>query len=662
MKSRFIVVLAILSLTSLVAAEPLALTVHTDQTTKTIGTGIYGQFLEHIFNSVHGGLWGDQILNGTLEVSPARGRGARRGPTAADESAAAMTAAAAGAPGAAAPAAVAQSANPPRNWEFVGDANEVTIDRDNPFNGEVSVRLTPKVGGASGNGPGIRQRNIALKQGEKYTLSFYARGSGSVIAAFYDGNTPAFSKTYTGLTGQWQKFTVEFTAAKTVDAAALLISCPASGSVNVDQVAMFSASALATGGYRPDLLQAVADLRPASIRWPGGAFVGRYVWQDAVGPREKRKPYPGEIWSDRDTNQFGTDEFIQFCEKVGAEPIIVINTARGVEDALHWLEYCMGDATTEYGKQRAANGHAAPYQLKTIEIDNEMWRANYVNVVKEFCPALRAKYPNLKLSVVGSYGYDTGRGQGNIPNWDAGLIERAGTLFDIISPHYYNGIYVAADYVEDPYKYEQFLKSRGEIIKKSENPNIRVYVSEWNLTENKRGNDWRMGLYAGGILNAFERQADVVAMACPALFLRKQGVTNDWNNALVNFDQKSWFPAGNYVVMKLWRDSFAPSLLAVDGPDHPLNFVATRSADKQTVFLKAVNPTANAIEAAIRLDGDLKPKAATMQLVAPGADTVKNTLEQPENIKVVAGTATVEGGAVKFTMPPLSAGVVRVTP
>ena len=49
----------------------------------------------------------------------------------------------------------------------------------------------------------------------------------------------------------------------------------------------------------------------------------------------------------------------------------MINTSRGVEDALHWLEYCMGDATTEYGKQRAANGHPAPYQLKTIEIDNE---------------------------------------------------------------------------------------------------------------------------------------------------------------------------------------------------------------------------------------------------------------------------------------------------
>ena len=655
MKSWLVVPLVTLSLTSLVAAEPLVLTVHTDQTTKTISTGIYGQFLEHIFNSVHGGLWGDQILNGTLELRPPfRGRGMRGRGNAPD-----------GAPAATPAPAPTRTTTPPRNWEFVGDANEVTMDRDNPFNAEVSAHLAAKGGSNSAAGPGIRQRNIAVKQGEEYTFSLYARGSGSVVAAFYDGNTPAFSKTFTSLTAQWQKFTVEFTASKTVDAASLLISCPPTGSANVDQISLFSASALATGGYRPDLLKAVADLQPASIRWPGGAFASSYIWKNMIGPRAKRLPHPMDQWNDRDTYQFGIDEFIQFCEKVKAEPIIVINTRRGVEDALQLLEYCMGDATTEYGKQRAANGHPAPYMLKTIEIDNETWMMRidgYLKVINDFCPAIRAKYPNLKLSVVGCYGYETPRGQANQVGWDPNMIGKAGKLFDIISPHYYNGIYVPADYVEDPYKYEQFLKTRGEIIKKSENPNIKVYVSEWNLTENRRGNDWRMGLYAGGILNAFERQGDIVTMSCPALFLRKQGVTKDWDNALINFDQKSWFPGGNYVVMKLWRDSFAPNLLAVEGPEHPLNFVATRSADKQTVFLKAVNPTNTAVEAAIHLDGDFSSKTATMQLVAPGGDTVKNTLEQPDNIKVVAGTATVESDTVKFTMPPLSAGIVHMTP
>ena len=329
----------------------------------------------------------------------------------------------------------------------------------------------------------------------------------------------------------------------------------------------------------------------------------------------------------------------------------------------------MGDQATKYGKMRAANGHPAPYQLKTIEIDNEPWLmmdySKYLDIVKRFCPAIRAKYPNLKLSVAGSYGYDIGPGEGNQEanrNWDPRIIEDAGKLFDILSPHYYNGIYVTADYAEDPYKYEQFLKGRGEIIRKSVNPNIKIYVSEWNLTNQSWGNDWRVGLYAGGILNAFERQGDMVTMSCPALFMRKQGVTDQWDNALINFDQKTWFPGGNYIVMKLWRDAFAPHLLAVNGPDRPLNFVATRSDDKQIVFLKAVNPTTATVETVVRFDGDLVPKTATMQLIAPGGDTVKNTLEQPDNIKVVPAVVAIENRIVKFTMPPLSAGVVRVTP
>ena len=114
--------------------------------------------------------------------------------------------------------------------------------------------------------------------------------------------------------------------------------------------------------------------------------------------------------------------------------------------------------------------------------------------------------------------------------------------------------------------------------------------------------------------------------------------------------------------LKLWRDSFAPNLLAVDGPARPLNFVATRSADRQTVFLKAVNPTPNAVDAAIRIEGDLSPRTATLEIIAPGGETVKNSLEHPDNIKAVPAAATVENRIVKFTMPPFSAGVARVTP
>ncbi len=128
---------------------PLTLTVHSDQTTKTIDTGIYGQFLEHIFHSVHGGLWGDQILNGTLELRPDGRR--RRGPNRDN------------------------TAPTPRNWEFVGDANAVSVDRDNPFNAEVSVRLAA-AGGEANSEPGIRQpEHRAQQRRDLYTFALCAR-------------------------------------------------------------------------------------------------------------------------------------------------------------------------------------------------------------------------------------------------------------------------------------------------------------------------------------------------------------------------------------------------------------------------------------------------------------------------------------------------------
>jgi hypothetical protein len=208
MKNWGLIPLLTLSLAPIAVADPLALTVHTDQTTKTVSTGIYGQFLEHIFNSVHGGLWGDQILNGTLELAPARPRRGRRG----RDAAAAIT---------------------PRNWEFVGNTRQVSVDRDNPLNAEVSVRIADDDGADATTEPGIRQRDIALRQGETYTLSLYARGNGSVLAAFHDDDTPLFTKTFTGLTDHWQRFSVEFTPSRTVDATTLMITTPPSGVINV---------------------------------------------------------------------------------------------------------------------------------------------------------------------------------------------------------------------------------------------------------------------------------------------------------------------------------------------------------------------------------------------------------------------------------------------
>ena len=177
----------------------------------------------------------------------------------------------------------------------------------------------------------------------------------------------------------------------------------------------------------------------------------------------------------------------------------------------------------------------------------------------------------------------------------------------------------------------QFFRKTGDLIAASKNPKLKIYVSEWNA----QSTDWRTGLYCGGLLNAFERCGDVLEIGGPALFLRHVSASG-WDNAFVNFDHRTWFPAPNYVVMKLWREHYAPQRIALEGETGPLNAVATRSADGKTLFVKAVNPSDAAVPVVLKLAGGAAGKA-TLQVVAPGDLAARNTLEARDVVQPKPG-------------------------
>jgi alpha-N-arabinofuranosidase len=415
------------------------------------------------------------------------------------------------------------------------------------------------------------------------------------------------------------------------------------------------------GGFRPDLLQAIADIKPPLIRWPGGCFASAYRWKDGIGPQEKRGPYPFSIWDDHEVNSYGTDEFIAMCRRTGSEPLIVINIGTPgwnakrtpecanvdwVQEACDWLEYCNGPATSKWGKVRAENGHPEPYNVKYWEIDNEVQGglsvADYVASVKKFVPAMKKIDPSIKIVVAGSH-------YGSRPQWDNPLIKGAGELFDYLSFHQYDD---PNRYADGPGKIENYFRELQQVIDKSPNKKIKIFDSEWNA----QSTDWRTGLYCGGILNVFERCGDVVEIAAPALFLR-HNVATAWDNAFVNFDNKSWYPAPNYVVMKLWREHYAPIRIGLDGDAKGLNAVATKSEDGKTFYVKAVNPTNEVCRVSLNV---ADAKSATMQLITARDLNDRNTLESPNAIVPKEGTARLEGKTVQFELPAYSTGVVTV--
>ena len=164
-------------------------------------------------------------------------------------------------------------------------------------------------------------------------------------------------------------------------------------------------------GFRKDVLEAVKRIKVPNLRWPGGNFVSNYHWEDGIGPKDQRPVRFDLAWQQEETNRFGTDEFIEYCREIGAEPYISINMGTGtLDEALHWLEYCNGKGNTYYAQLRRKYGHPEPYNVKFWGIGNEMygeWQVGhmtadeYARAAKEYTKWMKVFDPTIKAIAVG---------------------------------------------------------------------------------------------------------------------------------------------------------------------------------------------------------------------------------------------------------------------
>ncbi|WP_197531026.1 family 16 glycoside hydrolase [Posidoniimonas corsicana] len=546
-------------------------------------------------------------------------------------------------------------------WEPFGPGQ---IERvKDAFNNEYSAQVT-----AGGEATGLRQDNFRfVPQAYKGSLAMKGDLPAGVKVELLDGDRVLGQSVLGPPTAGWAEYPFEIVASDAAENGSVRLTALGEGTVKLDHFTMMGQDAIDHDGFRPDLLKAVQGLRPPIIRWPGGCFASVYLWKDGVGPQSQRRIYSAYMWEDQDINSLGTDEYMALCDKVGAEPMLVINT--GVLDsgcgapaqfqlaskddylpyALDWLEYCNGDATTPMGALRAKHGHPEPYNVEYWELDNETWGAGvdaYIEKVKEFAPALRAKAKELgtpiKIIACGGNRFDM--------RWNRTLIDACAPLFDYISIHNYEN---PDNFASGVPRYEQLLVDLADYIADSDNPDMEIYNSEWNA----QSTDWRTGLYAGGLLNAYERQGAKFTLGGPALFLRHTSA-GGWDNAFINFDHTGWFPAPNYVVMKLWWDNYALQFLSLEGDQSGCNIVATRSEDGKSVILKAVNPQDTTATVTVELDGGFTPKAASMQYVAPGDLRARNTLDDPNAVDIELGPVELAGKQLTFELPAYSAAVV----
>lgn len=128
------------------------------------------------------------------------------------------------------------------------------------------------------------------------------------------------------------------------------------------------------GGVRKDVIEALRQIRVPIMRWPGGCYADTYHWKEAVGPQEKRIPVVNRTWGGSEDNSFGTNEFMNFCEEVGAGAYVTGNIGSGtIQEMVDWVAYIHDDAPTAMAQWRRENGREEPWQLAAFGIGNEVW-------------------------------------------------------------------------------------------------------------------------------------------------------------------------------------------------------------------------------------------------------------------------------------------------
>ena len=540
---------------------------------------------------------------------------------------------------------------PARHWQAVGNG-EITLDDQNPLNDGHSLKIK-----AAASEFGVEQTSFSLRQGDVCRGSLWVRGEapGGLVVRLLDGTVTLFEKTLPAPGSEWKDYPLEILPKKNASNATLQIVTTGKAAVWLDQVSLMPDSSRTNGGFRPDLFQAMKAIQPTLIRWPGGSFLNGYEWQHGIGLQVQRRGKKG--WDEFEPLSLGIDEFMDLCRRLNAQPLIPLDVKvekpDDIQATIDLIEYCNSPADSKWGRLRAQNGHPEPYRVKYWEIGNENWglgTEKYSAMVRAYVPLMKQADPSIQIIVCGSGGLSKeGRGLA----WDRDVIERCADLADFISIHHYEK---ADNFGTGPAKFVEFWREVGQCIARSKNPTMKLFVSEWNAGTT----DWRSGLYCGGLLNEFERNSEIAPMASPALWLRHVSAPK-WDNAFINFDSRTWFAGANYVVMKLWREHYAPQRLEIAGNLAPLNAIATKSADGRRVFVKVVNPSENTVVFQLKTEGAFKPLRAGVQQVASGDLLAQNSLGQRERLRVVETKAKLIGSTVSFNLPKWSVAVLELT-
>jgi len=424
---------------------------------------------------------------------------------------------------------------------------------------------------------------------------------------------------------------------------------------------------------REDTLSLIETLKPPIVRYPGGNFASGYHWEDGIGPKHLRPVRTDEAWKAEDTNQVGTDEYMEFCRRIGTEPFLVVNDGSGTpEEAARWVAYCNEDASGEQGARRAANGHPEPYKVKIWGIGNEVWGAwqightsaeAYAERLVSFAKAMRAVDPEIFLVAVGDKVLtDEPDDPGKL--WNEVVLQKAGSLINAISFHLYQPDQEGWREFYDPEELHRVVcaaplaaeaiieRIADQINQICPDRSITIAFDEWNLwlpppegalSMHHVVYSMRDALYCAGMLNVFQRKCRVLSIANLAQMVNVLPLIV--TDADRSYATPMYFPFIMYHEMEKYSLKVIHSGKFFDSSelgnieslrDVPwCDVSATTNEDKSRVVLGIINrhPYRHAnLHLDLKSFTRVKPDKALL-LYHPDPMSV-NTFDQPETVKI----------------------------
>ena len=483
---------------------------------------------------------------------------------------------------------------------------------------------------------------------------------------------------------RWKKEAISFTSTDTAWKGKLKISFEGSGVLDMDMISLFPSDTWKNrpGGMRADMIQLLADMKPGFIRFPGGCIVegrdlaSRYQWKKTIGPVDERQliinRWNTEV-TDRPTPDYfqtfglGFFEYFQLAEDIGAEPLPILNcgmacqfnTAEAVplnelgpyvQDALDLIEFANGDVNTKWGKVRASLGHSAPFNLKMMGVGNENWGPQYVERLKIFSKAIKARYPDFKL--VSSSGTD--------PNGDRfdylnGELRKMNA--DLIDEHYYRG---PEWFLANATRYDNYPRNGSKIF-------AGEYAAQSDQTVGINSkNNMATAIAEAAFMTGLERNAGVVNMASYApLFAHNEAWQCATNLIWINNIQS--YGTTDYYVQKLYSTNKGTNVVpalqngkAITGQD---SLYVSAVIDKKTneIIIKVVNASGKEKTNNITLEGVKKMVSQGLLTTLQSNDLNSvNSFNQPMNVAPKESSVAIKGNKINLISLPYSFSVIRI--